>query len=283
MEPCESGHEVKAGGMSYWTKWRPAWVLMMCWALHAGAFASTCTKSVRWYDDGAYSFRGADGQPTGLYVELVREALRRMDCSAQWQEMPWARGLVELEAGKLDILPGARKTPERDKFAYFSRPLNRSPNVLFMSKAASQRFQFTRLADMVGTDFKLGVQLGVAYGAEYDELIKTPEFLARTQALTSRRSAWSLLQIGRLDGLISDEVTAWVELQSLGLSATVVRTRVVTSDAPGLLALSRLSNTAEFVAALDRNLQTMIADGSYKRIREKFVPCVTSAETLSCR
>lgn len=269
--------------MSYWTTWRPAWVLLMCWALHSGAMAAACSKSVRWYDDGAYSFRGADGQPTGLYVELVREALRRMDCSAQWQEMPWARGLVELEAGKLDILPGARKTPEREKFAYFSRPVNRSPNVLFVSKAAGQRFAFTRLADMVGTDFKLGIQLGVAYGAEYDELIKTPDFLARTQPLTSRRSAWGLLQMGRLDGLISDEVSAWVELQSLGLSNAVVRTRVVTSDDPGLLALSRFSNTPDFVAALDRALLAMMNDGSYKRIRERFVPCVTSAETVSCR
>jgi polar amino acid transport system substrate-binding protein len=72
-------------------------------------------------------------------------------------------------------------------------------------------------------------------------------------------------------------------LQSLGLSNAVVRTRVVTSDAPGLLALSRLSNTPDFVAALDRALQAMMNDGSYKRIRERFVPCVTSAETVSCR
>jgi len=269
--------------MSYWTRWCPVWAMLMCGALQAGAMAATCNKSVRWYDDGAYSYRGADGQPTGFYVDLVREALRRMDCAAQWQEMPWARGLVELEAGKLDILPGARKTPEREKFAYFSRPVNRSPNVLFMSKAASQRFAFTRLADMVGTDFRLGIQLGVAYGAEYDELIKNSDFLARTQPLTSRRSAWGLLQMGRLDGLISDEVSAWVELQNLGLSNAVVKTRVVTSDDPGLLALSRLSNTPEFVATLDRTLQAMMNDGSYKRIRERFVPCVTSAETQACR
>lgn len=209
--------------------------------------------------------------------------MRRMDCSVQWQELPWARGLAELEGGQLDILPGARRTTERERFAYFSRPVNRSPNVLFMSAAASQRYKFSKLADLVGTEFRLGIQIGVAYGAEYDELIKNPEFVARTLPLTVRRNAWGMLQMGRLDGLISDEVTAWVELESLGLTKAVVRTRIVTSDEPGHYAVSKLSNSAEWVASLDRALNAMVADGSFKRIRERYVPCVTSLETLGCR
>lgn len=244
---------------------------------------AACVRSARWADDGVYSYRGPDGLPTGLYVELLREAMRRLDCTVQWVELPWARGLAELEGGQIDILPGARKTADRERFAYFSRPVNRSPNVLFMSTAAQQRYKFSKLADMVGTDFRLGIQIGVAYGPEYDELIKTPEFAARTLPLTVRRNAWGMLQMGRLDGLIADEVTAWVELESLGLSKAVVRTRLVTSDEPAHYALSKQSNNPEWVAALDRTLNAMLADGSFKRIRERFVPCTTSPETQSCR
>ena len=261
------------------------WRVRLCVCLWMGLSVSqaACVKTARWFEDGVYSYRGVDGQPTGLYVELLRDAMRRMDCTVQWMELPWARGLAELEGGQLDILPGARKTVERERFAYFSRPVNRSPNVLFMSVAANQRYKFNKLADMMGTEFRLGIQIGVAYGPEYDELIKNPDFIARTQPLTVRRNAWGLLQMGRLDGLIADEVTAWGELESLGLSKAVVRTKVVTSDEPGQYALSKRTNTPEFVAGLDKALNAMLADGSYKRIRERFVPCTTSVETQGCR
>ena len=90
-----------------------------------------------------------------------------MGCQARFVEMPWARGILSLRKGTLDILPGALKTSAREEFAYFSQPINRSPNVLFMAKAATQKYQFTQLADLIGSDFRLGAQIDVIYGAEY--------------------------------------------------------------------------------------------------------------------
>lgn len=240
-------------------------------------------KTARWFEDGVYSYKGVDGQLTGLYVELLHDAMRRMDCTVQWRELPWARALLAMEAGQLDILPGARKTADRERFAYFSRPVNRSPNVLYISLAANERYTLRKLADIVGTDFRLGVQIGVAYGPEYDELIKKAEFARHTRSFAVRRNAWNLLPMGRLDGLIADEMTASSELKALGLNNLVVRTKVVISDEPGQYALSKRTTSPEFVAALDKALNAMLTDGSYKRIRERFVPCITSVETQGCR
>lgn len=251
--------------------------------LGGGAQAAPCLKTVRWYDDVPYSYRTAEGQLAGLNIDMMREALARMGCEARFVELPWARALVELESGRLDILPGALKTTERERFAYFSRATNRSPNVLFVGRAAAGKYRIQRLADIMGTDFRLGIQLGVAYGPDYKALQDTPDFQARLTPVTLRRNAWNMVELGRLDGLIADETTGLVELQQLGLSQSMVKTKVVTSADPALTAIGKASNTAEFAEAFDKALGSMLADGSFKAIRERHVPCPASADQIGCR
>jgi len=255
----------------------------MVWLQVTSVHAAHCVKTVRWYDDAPYSFKDADGEVRGFNADLAREALARMNCTARFVEMPWARALVELEAGRLDILPGALRKPERERFAYFSRPVNRSPNVLFVSRAAAEKYRVTRLADLLGTGFRLGAQISVSYGPEYEALLKNPDFVAQTVPITQRRSAWKMVESGRLDGLIADEVTALVEQQQLGLEGSIVKTRVIVSGDSASIALSRRSLDHAFVAAFDRSLNAMLADGRYKKIRERYVPCTTSVETLACK
>jgi polar amino acid transport system substrate-binding protein len=247
------------------------------------AHAQDCVKTVRWYDDVPYSYRGPEGKPTGLNVDLLQEALVRVGCKARWVELPWARALASLEGGQLDILPGALKTPERQRFAYFSRAINRSPNVLFMVHTALNKYPVQKLADLMGTDFRLGIQLGVAYGAEYEALQSNPAFVERLNSVTLRRNAWNMMALGRLDGMIADETTGLVELQQLDLLKTVVKTNLVVSGQPAHVAISQRTSTPEFVQSLDRAIGSMFDDGSFRRIRERYVPCPVAADQIGCR
>jgi polar amino acid transport system substrate-binding protein len=251
--------------------------------LALGNATAQCVKTVRWSDDPPYSFKSADGEILGLNAEIARAALKAMQCEPRFVELPWARALRELEQGRLDILPDALRTPEREMFAYFSRPVNRSPNVLFVTKSAANKYKLKALADISGTGFRLGAQIGVAYGPDYDTQVKTAAFLAQITPVTSRRSAWKMMELDRLDGLIADEVTALVELQQMGLSDAIFKTDIIVSGDAAMFALSQASLTPEFVLEFDRGLHAMMADGRYKKIREKYVPCSASVSKLGCR
>jgi len=263
--------------------WRGLMLLVVLMAQAGAAWAEACSKTIRWYDDPPYAFRGKDGTLQGLDVDLARTALQRMDCHATFVEMPWARALIELEAGRLDILPGALRKPERERFAYFSRPTNRSPNVLFVGKLAAQRYQIRELADVMGTQFRLGAQIGVAYGPAYDTLLKEPDFASRLSLITSRRGAWKMIGLNRLDGLIADEASGLVELKELGLTNVVAQTRLVVSGDASMFALSKRAVSPEFVARFDRALDAMMGDGQYRRIRQRYIPCPVSADQIGCR
>ncbi len=241
-----------------------------------------CVKTVRWYDDAPFSFKGRDGQLRGANVDLMRAILKTMRCEVKFVEMPWARALVELKAGRLDLLPGALYSPEREQFAYFSQPLNRSPNRLFVSTKAASRYRLSRLADIVGTRFRLGAQIGVAYGPEFDRLAKTPEFMGNITMITSRRNAWKMMELDRVDGIIADQLSALIELKEEGLQDTVVTTDIIVSESPALVAMSRVTITPEFVANFDKAIASLVADGTYKTIMDRYMPCSFSSEKMGC-
>lgn len=258
-------------------------ILALMVTFSMGSAMAQCVKTVRWSDDVPYAYKLPSGEISGFNSELTRAALKGLNCEARFVELPWARALHELEQGRLDILPGALHTPEREKFAYFSRPINRSPNVLFVAKVAAAKYRLRGLAGISGTEFRLGAQIGVAYGVEYDALVKTPAFAARITQVTSRRSAWKMIDQDRLDGIIADEVTALVELQQLGLDDTIVRTDIVVSADAALLALSKASLAPKFVKDLDRSLDAMMVDGRYQKIRAQYLPCRAYTAKVDCR
>lgn len=258
--------------------------LLLCLLLlvSAPALSWACEKTVRWANDPPYDMPDANMHVRGASADLLREVLRRMDCKPRFIELPWARGLRNLENGSLDILPGALITPERETFAYFSAPIHRSANVLFMNRDTARRFAFDSLRQISHSHFRLGIQIGVVYSSEYAELINHADFKARTVAVTDRRGAWQMLSAGRLDGLIADEVTGLLELQQLGLTRQVVRSQLVVSEEPAVVAFSRKSVQPEFVEQFNAALAAVVADGSYVRIKQPYLPCPVSAANLGC-
>ena len=122
--------------------------------LGLAAHAAACEKTVRWNDDPPFSQREANGEISGITVDQVRDTLRRLGCTARLLEMPWARALAELEAGRLDILPDALQTAERARFAHFSMPGLVFVNALFISTDALKAKRYAKLSELLAEDVK---------------------------------------------------------------------------------------------------------------------------------
>jgi hypothetical protein len=55
------------------------------------------------------------------------------------------------------------------------------------------------------------------------------------------------------------------------------------SSVPARIAFSRRHHDEAFVARFDAAIESMIADGSLLRMRERYVPCPTDPLTLGCQ
>lgn len=248
-------------------------LLLGAWLLAVGCnalAAKPCVLTQRWNEDPPYSMRLPSGEIVGLNIELVRGALARMGCQARLLEMPFARGLTELEAGRLDILPGALRRPEREVFAHFAVDRWQSRNMLFAHVDARRIWPQRQLAEIRSSGFRLGVQLGVSYGPEYAELSRDASFVRSLEKSGSRRNLWQMLKLRRIDGLIADELTARHEIAALGLQDIVSVADVVVSDEPSSFAFSKKTVTEAFVDRFNKATEAMLKDGSYQAIVQKY-------------
>jgi polar amino acid transport system substrate-binding protein len=250
-------------------------LLLSCSLAQAGA----CSKTVRWYDDSPYFQSGKAGVVSGFTADVIREALSRLGCQAVFVKMPFARALVELESGRLDVLPDALRKPERQRFAYFSHAAAMGvPNVLFTSVEAARKYKPQKLEDLAGTGFRLGVQIGVTYGGNFEQLAARPDFKAQLSPVTERRNAWKMVALGRLDGMIADLASGTVELRQLGLTSQVQPSKVVVSTEAPAYAFSRRTTDLAFVQRFNGALDSMAADGSYRAIMDKYLPGTAPAQ-----
>ena len=253
-------------------------------AFAAPGFA-TCVKTVRWEpSQPPYNLRLPDGRQGGYYADLVIEVLRRMGCEARLVDMRWPRGLVELEAGRLDIMAGMLSTPEREAFARFTRGINLSPNRLYLSASARRRYPaFRTLAELRSTQLTIGVESSAVYGPAYRALQDDPAFRARLYFVPTQRTGWQMLAGGRLDGLISDDVRARLVGLPMQPGSADVRAVLTVAEAPALIGLSRRSVDAAFAERFDAVLGETVADGWLPRLREHYIGCPTDPETLGCQ
>jgi polar amino acid transport system substrate-binding protein len=255
---------------------------IMVWAFMQAFGAQACEKKVRWYDDAPYSYRAPNGEVAGFDADLMRAILKRTGCSAVFVEMPWARALVELKSGRLDVLSGTFPSAEREAFAHFSIPSFQSPNVLYLGANVHSRYRLSKLEDLIGTPFKLGVQIGVSYGDNFEALKANPLFRDNQVPVTLRRNAWKMMELGRIDGMIADEASAQLELRQLGLEGVLKPSGVTVSSNTSSVAFSKRSVSAQFVESFNKALQAMIADGEYRRIRDHYLRCPEDIKVLGC-
>ena len=256
------------GGMRWCA---PLLVMLLAMLPCAPATAGDCEKTVRWNDDPPFSMRAPDGQVVGIHVDQMRETLRRMGCRARLEEMPWARALTELENGRLDILPGALHTAERDRYAWFAAPGPQLHNVLFIRVDPAKNWHFNKLTDLRDSGFRLGVQIGVNYGEDYDELMSDPEFSRTVHRVPTRRSLWLMAEAGRIDGLVADEITGRMEIAQLGLQDRIKSSGVVARrQAPATTAFSKKSISPEFVERFNAASAAMLKDGTLKAIFQRY-------------
>jgi len=242
---------------------------------------SPCVLTTRWNPLPPY-WLARDGQrPTGYLAELLTELGRRIGCEVRFREMNWARGVAEMQAGRIDLIAGAVQSAERDRFAFFTRPINATRSVLLLRADVPGVDDFDDLSELAATSLRIGIQAGANYGPEYVALLRDPAFAARLRPIPEPESGWQMLASGRLDGLFTDELSA-LKHQAGRAGRAPLRPVFVLTDEPSRIMVGRHVG-AEKARALDAAIEAMVADGWLPRLRDAWIPCPTDPATIGCR
>lgn len=179
-----------------------------------------------------YTVAQADGSPTGITGNPVRQAFATSGLGVRWQETPASRQLVVIEGNTgRDCGIGWFKNPQRERFARFSAPIYRD---LPWAVITSRNFRLGGNASLAqvlaATDMRLLVKDKYSYGAELDR--KIAQFGGEVVTTTGD---WAqiigLLSLARADFMFtSHEEAVYVVNSEKGLASGLKLLTI--SDAP---------------------------------------------------
>jgi ABC-type amino acid transport substrate-binding protein len=143
---------------------------------------------------------------------------------------------------------------------------------VFVRRGTVSQYSLSALSQIPVTGFRLGVILGYYYGYEFEELNRDPTFAAYVDPAADYRTNIRKLLHGRIDGLLVDDVAVMrAEARALNVADRVVRYPLPMPGDEFHLMLSRRSVAPDLVAAIDRELRAMKANGRIQAILEQFV------------
>lgn len=199
----------------------------------------------------------------GVSVELVREALATQGHQLNFSFVPWQRALDGVKEAEYDILVSAWKTEERAVFLEFSDPFLFN-DVKFI-KIKGTPFEYA------GLDSLSGKTVGTVRGYGYGDAFETASNFKRDEAATLMPSILKLIG-GRIDLTLEDELVARSHISKENpalLEQIEFVATPLSSNAMHVAAGLKNPKHAELIAAFNKGLQTIKADGTFDEILQR--------------
>ena len=206
----------------------------------------------------------SNGQRIGFEVDLMNEIARRLALTPVFVDTQWETILQQMQAGQYDaIVGGITITPERRRMLAWSTPYMTTTLSLVIDSRRSP--QIRSIADLKTAS--VGVQ---AATTDYDIAVKMQQRgeigSIRVYSFAHIQDAMVDLAAGRITAVMKVyPVAAWLARQTPGL--TIV---AQVPDDPQPLGIGFANNNPALLAAVNRALADMNADGSYSRLAQKW-------------
>ncbi|MBH9552855.1 substrate-binding periplasmic protein [Inhella gelatinilytica] len=168
-----------------------AWVMHV--ALAPGAWASPVTVKVATGEWPPFMSEALPEQ--GFVLQIVREAFAQEGIQVEFAFFPWARAMLQVEAGTSVASAAWYVTAERAQKFHFSAPLFVEQQVLFHRR--SEPLAWKTLDDLKGK--RIGATTGYVYGEAFQEAEKTGR-LTVDRAPSDDKNLRKLL-LGRVDAV----------------------------------------------------------------------------------
>ena len=204
-----------------------------------------------------FTFHDASGALTGFDVEIAREIARRLGVKAEFLEGKWDGLIAGLDARRYDAVANEVTITEERKAKYdFSAPYIVSKAVLLVraDNTAIKSFEDLKGKKSAHTLTSNYAQLAKKYGAD---LLGTDGF----------NQSVDLVLAGRADATINDSLSYLDFKKHKPDAALKVAATQANAEYQGVII--RKGNP-ELLAAIDKALADLKADGSYLRISTKY-------------
>lgn len=239
----------------------------------AGLAAGTAQAAeILLVQDEAYPpYMSKDGSDaTGIWADVVKEAGRRMKgMTFKIEAVPWSRAVGLVEQGRAQGLVGTYYKPEaRPWIAAYSEPAMTEQVSVYCYPGVAKA-DWTYPDDFKGLTFgnNTGFQTP---GAKFFEMVEAGDI--KLQEAPSTEQNLKKLSAGRIDCYVQERLSAEIAINSGGID-NVERVTDASSEQSfiGYTDTWTGPEAEAFIAAMDKAIKDMKADGTIDKIVKKYV------------
>ena len=156
-----------------------------------------------------YEFLNAKGEPIGYDIDLARAAARTMELEILIQPGPWDQVRQALEAGRIDMAAGMLRSPERERFANFSKAHSVVHYSIFLRRDSP--------GAKVLEDLR-GRRILVEQGSQMHEHLIALGFGSGIVPVASEPETLRVLASGQHDAALAPHLQGILQIRNAGLS-----------------------------------------------------------------
>ena len=210
-----------------------------------------------------FRMEDAQGNLTGLDIDVLNEIGRRSGLSFDIQRAPWARGLADLQQGRADLMIGLAKTPEREQYIeYLSSPYYACAPRFYT--AASIAPQVRSYADLQGK------VIGYVNESVYFQPFDADRSLNK-RGVNNEQQLLQMLLRGRLAVVIGTDCQVDFELLQPGYAGVIAKTRYQPEARTELfIGFSKVRAQLREQTLINTALRQMLAEGWIKRQAKRY-------------
>lgn len=214
-----------------------------------------------------------EGKKTvGPVITIAEKIFDKYGLKLKIRQVPWARAIDELRAGKLDMILTIFATEEREKFATFTVPYGYLNTSAFVPKG--RVFPLNSWNDLVG---KKGLMIrGRSEGQKFDQFAKA------NLTLAEKKNIYTILKMiahgGRGDYGIEKETTIRIESIKLGVDKKIVILPTPLVSNPIRFGISKKSQFNNLVPKVNKEIEAYVADGTIKNLVDREIELATKSK-----
>ncbi|WP_295481236.1 cystine ABC transporter substrate-binding protein [uncultured Pseudomonas sp.] len=207
-----------------------------------------------------FSFVDENGKLAGFEVELAELLAKQLGVKAKVQPTKWDGILAALESKRLDVVINQVTISEERKKKYdFSEPYTVSGIQALVLKKKAEQLNIQTAQDLAGK------KVGVGLGTNYEQWVKQDVPKADVRTYEDDPSKFADLRNGRIDAILIDRLAA---LEYAQKAKDTQLAGAAFSRLESGVALRK--GEPELLAAIDKALETLKADGTLARLSEKY-------------
>ncbi|MDZ7790270.1 MAG: transporter substrate-binding domain-containing protein [Xanthomonadales bacterium] len=235
------------------------------------AESESCHLTVGWDPWEPYHYAPVGNRVQGLDVDLIGAMAKKAGCELEWEQGSWASLLKLVRSGDLDLLPGATRTAERERFARFSAPYRQESFQIHVRADEAERWSGMSLTELLENDFRLGLTHGYIYGDRVEAVLDDPRWQNQLVEVPVGELNFLNLMDFRIDGFLEDPfVAASIDhRRDWGVTFEALPLDVHSGDVH--LMFSRSTVDAEVVERFDEALQALRDSGEHQRILDRYM------------